>query len=73
MTAVDGIEGERYDEAVSRGIQSTAARRDTRLILVRLVCNEDELVRRIQSAGRKLSTSKVRRRLGHACHGGGTP
>jgi hypothetical protein len=51
LTAVDGIEGERYDEAVSRGIQSTAARRDTRLILVRLVCNEDELVRCINRPG----------------------
>jgi hypothetical protein len=48
----DGIEGEPYDEAVSRGIQSTAARRGAWLIPVRLVCNEDELVRRIQSAGR---------------------
>ena len=48
----DGIEGERYDQDVSRGIQSTAARRDARLIPVRLVCNEDELVRRIQSADR---------------------
>ena len=48
----DGIEGERYDEDVLRGIQSTAARRGARLIPVRLVCNEDELVRRIQSADR---------------------
>ena len=48
----DGIEGERYDEDVLRGIQSTAARRGARLIPVRLVCNDDELVRRIQSADR---------------------
>ena len=41
----DGIEGERYDEDVLRGIQSTAARRGARLIPVRLVCSEDELVR----------------------------
>jgi hypothetical protein len=38
----DGIEGERYDEDVLQGIQSTAARRGARLIPVRLVCNEDE-------------------------------
>jgi hypothetical protein len=44
----DGIEGERYDEDVLRGIQSTAARRGARLIPVRL----EELVRRIQSADR---------------------
>lgn len=48
----DGIEGERYDADVWRGIQSTAARRGARLIPVRLVCSEDELVRRIQSADR---------------------
>lgn len=48
----DGIEGERYDEDVLRGIQTTAARRGARLIPVRLVCNEDELVRRIQSGDR---------------------
>jgi hypothetical protein len=40
----DGIEGERYDEDVLRGIQTTAARRGARLIPVRLVCNEDELL-----------------------------
>ena len=48
----DGIEGERYDADVWRGIQSAAARRGARLIPVRLVCSEDELVRRIQSADR---------------------
>ena len=48
----DGIEGERYDEDVLQGIQTTAARRGARLIPVRLVCNEDELVRRIQSGDR---------------------
>jgi hypothetical protein len=48
----DGIEGERYDEDVLRGIQTTAARRGARLIPARLVCNEDELVRRIQSGDR---------------------
>jgi hypothetical protein len=48
----DGIEGERYDDDVLRGIQTTAARRGARLIPVRLVCNEDELVRRIQSGDR---------------------
>ncbi len=47
----DGIEGERYDADVWRGIQSAAAHR-ARLIPVRLVCSEDELVRRIQSADR---------------------
>jgi DUF438 domain-containing protein len=48
----DGVEGEPYDEDVLRGIQSTAARRNARLIPVRLVCDEDELVRRIQSPDR---------------------
>jgi hypothetical protein len=113
----DGIEGERYDEDVLRGIQSTAARRGARLIPVRLVCNEDELVRsrshaqmhrsrrrdpqespprrarskvawdsdarrdkvdarakrrgnyRAHQKSWKLNRSKVRRWLGHTCHG----
>jgi predicted kinase len=46
----DGTKGEPCDQDVARAIQSTAARRGARLIPVRLVCNEDELVRRIQSA-----------------------
>jgi DUF438 domain-containing protein len=48
----DGIDGEPYDEDVLRGIQSTAARRGARLIPVRLVCDEHELIRRIQSPDR---------------------
>jgi hypothetical protein len=40
----DGIEGERYDEDVLQGIQSTAARRGARLIPVRLVCNDLHVV-----------------------------
>jgi hypothetical protein len=48
----DGIEGEPYDEDVLRGIQSTAARRGARLIPIRLICDEPELIRRIQSPDR---------------------
>jgi hypothetical protein len=48
----EGIEGEPYDEVVCRGIAETAARRNARLFPVRLLCEEAELARRIQSPER---------------------
>jgi len=48
----DGVEGEPYDVEVLRGIESAAARRVACLFPVRLLCDEGELVRRIQSPGR---------------------
>jgi predicted kinase len=61
----DGIEGERYDADVWRGIQSAAARRGARLIPVRLVCNDDELVRRIQSDRSRADAQMHRSRRCH--------
>jgi hypothetical protein len=48
----EGVEGEPYDKAKFDDIRSTAARRGAGFIPVRLVCEEAELVRRIQSPGR---------------------
>jgi hypothetical protein len=48
----EGVEGEPYDQAKFDSIRSTATRRGARLISVRLVCEEAELVRRIQSPER---------------------
>lgn len=48
----DGVEGEPYDRDKFVAIRSAAERRQARLILVRLLCEEGELVRRIQSPGR---------------------
>jgi hypothetical protein len=48
----EGVEGEPYDQAKFDDIRLTAARRGARFIPVRLVCEEAELVRRIQSPER---------------------
>jgi predicted kinase len=48
----DGIEGEPYDRDKFNAIQSAAERRGARLVPVRLICEGEELARRIQSPGR---------------------
>jgi predicted kinase len=48
----EGIEGEPYDRNKFEAIRSAAERRQARLIPVRLVCEAEELARRIQSPGR---------------------
>jgi predicted kinase len=47
-----GVEGDPIDQAVFESIRSAAARRGARFVAVRLLCEEDELVRRIQSPER---------------------
>jgi hypothetical protein len=48
----EGVEGNASDQAKFHSIRSVAARRGARLIPVRLLCEEAELVRRIQSPER---------------------
>src|SRR4029453_5337828 len=48
----EGMEGDPVDQAVFESIRSAAARRGARFVAVRLVCEEGELVRRIQSPER---------------------
>src|SRR5262245_935835 len=48
----EGVEGDSIDQAVFESIRSAAARRDARFVAVRLLCEERELVRRIQSPER---------------------
>lgn len=48
----DGIEGEPYDRDKFEAIRETAARRGARLVPVRLICEGEELARRIRSPGR---------------------
>jgi predicted kinase len=48
----EGVEGEASDHAKFRDIRSVATRRGARLVPVRLLCEEAELVRRIQSPER---------------------
>jgi predicted kinase len=48
----EGVEGDPVDRAIFESIRSTAARRGARFVPVRLLCEEDELVRRIQSPER---------------------
>jgi len=48
----EGVEGEASDQAKLRDIRSVATRRGARLVPVRLLCEEAELVRRIQSPER---------------------
>jgi hypothetical protein len=44
----EGVEGDSTDRAIFESIRSTAARRGARFVPVRLLCEEGELVRRIQ-------------------------
>src|SRR5262249_15071131 len=46
------VEGNPTDQAVFESIRSAAARRDARFVAVRLLCEEGELVRRLQSPER---------------------
>src|SRR5262245_59637360 len=48
----EGVEGNPTDQAVFENIRSAAARRGARFVAVRLLCEEGELVRRIQSPER---------------------
>jgi predicted kinase len=48
----DGIEGEPYDRKKFEAIRSAAERRQALLVPVRLVCEAEELARRIESPGR---------------------
>jgi hypothetical protein len=48
----EGMEGDPVDRAVFESIRSAAARRGARFVPVRLLCEESELVRRIQSPER---------------------
>lgn len=48
----DGIEGEPYDRDKFEAIRKAAERRQARLVPVRLVCEAEELARRIKSPGR---------------------
>ena len=48
----EGVEGDPIDQAVFENIRSAAARRGARFVAVRLLCEEGELVRRIQSPER---------------------
>jgi hypothetical protein len=48
----EGVEGDPIDQAVFESIRSAAARRGARFVAVRLLCEEGELVRRIQSPER---------------------
>jgi DUF438 domain-containing protein len=48
----EGVEGDPVDRAIFESIRSTAARRGACFVPVRLLCEEGELVRRIQSPER---------------------
>lgn len=48
----EGIEGESYDRDKYEAIRSAAQRRGARLVPVRLICEGEELARRIASPGR---------------------
>jgi hypothetical protein len=48
----EGVEDDPVDQAVFESIRSAAARRGARFVPVRLLCEESELVRRIQSPER---------------------
>lgn len=48
----EGVEGDPIDQAVFESIRSAATRRGARFVAVRLLCEEGELVRRIQSPER---------------------
>lgn len=48
----EGVAGEPRDQAIFDAIRATAARRGAGFLPVRLLCDEDQLVRRIQSPER---------------------
>jgi predicted kinase len=48
----EGVEGDPVDRTIFESIRSTAARRGARFVPIRLLCEEGELVRRIQSPER---------------------
>jgi DUF438 domain-containing protein len=55
----DGSEGDAEDHAICESIKTTAARRNAVFVPIRLLCGEDELMRRVVSPGRKAKLKSI--------------